>query len=921
MRKVIALPMLLAAFSMAHQVVIDNHTIVNIVEDNIALDEFGNVALDANGAQQFETTTLNLHLNIHNSENRTKKVRIAGKFSGLDEQKNYYISGCNVHKVPGIDAMASFYVSSKIGQRVLDIMLDVPQGDKNLCISFRENYWSPVAKENISIDWEGGVDGSTLNYASGNSPINNKIKYNYIDKRQNRTQKPADKKFSLNESFDALTLYNGNLENLTEREQFESFNSNLKYSKPVHAKSLVDLHIGSYGAYKDTRMLMPSLGVYAGKYGWNESTFDGHIGRFTEVDERMFSMGRCWAIGVFNIYSYFFGNRNSNDIALTQDEMVYRAKSKMDPSNLEYGFFVPNESEGAWDNNSADLMNDVMHNVNAEPHSYQNEKIGGPEILDFIKENADGKGKPLFISVCEPGKACHVMVIDGVALTDDAYQDTLVHLVNLDNFGNEAYAYLSALKTILSGYITYDRPTGCEFSDPFFPVDVDSDRDGIVDFDEAHRFNDLDVNRYSSDFSGISDYEKLYYSTITLPIIFEDDNFFNVDYEYTNSLNDITLYALDYLSVNDNVKCLLNQKAENLINEIVDGCRVVSEGKFMRNAINVGARAIVGMVYSKSGVLVRNDAKVGSAFLYNRGLNDYVVDYQDPKDAKATIAYFAPEKWPFSVDKTLAPINDMIGYEQKIIRNGETFTISGEEGHTGFSFLKVESGGTLVIGTGDIYIGDIQLESGSTFTFEQPSIKSELHLNGNVIWRGRYQAANTNPNVDVETARGFKLIQHANRDMYLESEWHGSIVAPYSKVIMGQSHASKKIYGQVFAKEIVIHQSSKVAHVGYNPVQPPLAKKTADPIAEEKVVAKAAPSNVKIIGANRNSINFTTTTPGRFQVSVLKLDGTVVSSFSVDRDVAGAASLNWNSESVPNGAYMLSIKHNGKVSGKMISLK
>lgn len=912
MRKVIALPMLLAAFSMAHQVVIDNHTFVNIN------DEF-----------QGDLHASRFHLNIHNSENRTKQVRIAGKFFGLDAQKRFYVSGCDVTKVPGIDAMVNFYKSSLDNQYVLDIMLDVPQGDKNLCINLFENGWSDFKTSAFSVDWKGSADGADLDYVSGKNPIDNKVEFNYVDRRMQRDVKENTSKLSSGEQFQATTLFDPKKAELPGKEKFESFNSNLNFATKIPAISLVDLHIGSFGVYKDTRMLMTSLGVNIEKYRWNESTFDGHVMLYQGVEERTFSVLRCWAVGVFNIYSYLFGNRNTNPEALTQDEMVYMAKTQSGTSdyNLKYGFFVPNKSEGASNSVSATLLNDVMPGANAVKHFFDRFSFGGPEIYEFIKENASGIGKPLYISISEPGVAAHALLIDGVALTDDADRDTLVHLVNLDNFGNEGYVYLNALKTVLEGYVTYDLPTDLSNytkTNSLYPVDVDSDSDGIVDFDEEYRFR-TNVNSANDD---VSDYENLYYSTISLPInwvTFDKGlgmTLFAIDYNYSYSLNDITLYALDYLSLNDNVACLRNNENIDVSEATADyGCRVVSEGKFMRNAVNVGARAFVGMVYSKSGVLVRNDAKVSSAFLYNRGLNDYVVDYQDPRDAKATIAYFAPETWPFSVDKTLDPINDMIGNEQKIIRNGETFTISGEEGHTGFSFLKVESGGTLVIGTGDIYIGDIQLESGSTFTFEQPSVKSELHLNGNVIWRGRYQAANTNPNVDVETARGFKLIQHANRDMYLESEWHGSIVAPYSKVIMGQSHASKKIYGQVFAKEIVIHQRSKVAHVGYNPVRPSLAKKAADPVVEEKVVAKAAPSNVKITGANRNSINFTTTTPGRFQVSVLKLDGTVVSSFSVDRDVAGAASLHWNSESVPNGAYMLSIKHNGKVSGKMISLK
>ena len=71
--------MLLATFGMAHQVIVDNHTFVNVNANN--------PIVESNGVQQTDYSTLKLSLNIHNSENRTKKIRIAGKFSGLDAQK------------------------------------------------------------------------------------------------------------------------------------------------------------------------------------------------------------------------------------------------------------------------------------------------------------------------------------------------------------------------------------------------------------------------------------------------------------------------------------------------------------------------------------------------------------------------------------------------------------------------------------------------------------------------------------------------------------------------------------------------------------------------------------------------------------------------------------------------------------------
>ena len=923
MKKIITLPMLLATFGMAHQVIVDNHTFVNV--------NVNNPIVEANGVQQTDYSTLKLSLNIHNSENRTKKIRIAGKFSGLDAQKKYYISGCDVNKVPGIDAMVNFYESSRVGQRVLDVMLDVPQGDKNLCIALRENYWTPVVNELVSIDWKGSADGNLLDYVTGSSPIDNNVVYNYIDKRQKRDLMEQTGKLASGQSFSAKTLYNSEAVGLTEREKFESYDPNPEHAKYVNAVSLIDLHIGSYGAYKDTRMLMASLGAWIDKYRWNESSFDGHIGFFTEAEERMFSMGRCWALGVFNIYSYLHGNRNTIGNALTQDEMVYKGKEfESSTFDRKYGFFVPHYGEGNYDVWSAKLMNWAMHGANAKSYNFKQNPIGGPEIYDFIKEDADGKGKPLFISIDgidgEPG---HVMVIDGVALTNDASRDTLVHLINLDNFGNEAYVYLDGLKKMLTGYVTYDMPIGFESSNQNHPVDIDTDGDGVVDFDEYYRF-ETDETPYSSDANEVSDFEKIYNSTIVLPILEEKkNNMFVVDYSFYPSVDKLTLYALEYLSVNDNVSCygIVGTIANSPWNASGDvaGCHIASESTYETNAVNLGVNSFVGAVFSKGGILVRNRAWLSNATLYNLDRNVYKVNYQDNQSANIPVVYLDPMAWPFAVDRTLESISSRINNGHKIVRNGETFTISGEPGHNGFSFLKVESGGTLVIGTGEMYIGDIQIESGSTFMFEHPAVKSELHLNGNFIWRGTYAE---NPSADIRfedidhaTARGFKLFQHSPREMYIDSDWHGTIVAPYSKVVLGQASTAKKIYGRAMGKRVVVHQRSKVYDVPYNPEIPSLAKKAADQAETEKEVSAVIPSSVKITGASRNTINFTTTTPGQFLISVVKLDGSVVASFMVDRDVAGAGSVDWNSENVPNGAYMLSVKHNGKSSGKMITLK
>ena len=899
MKKIILLPMLLASFGLARQVIVDNHTFVNV-------DEVNPIA-ESNGIQQTDYSTLKLSLNIHNSENRTKKIRIAGKFSGLDAQKKYYISGCDENKVPGIKAMVNFYESSRIGQHVLDVMLDVPQGDKNLCIAFRENNWSPVVKGTVSIDWKGSADGVLPDYVTGSSPIDNKVAYNYVDKRLKRdlNEYQQPKKLVSNEVFFAQTLYDRDAPELL-GQNVGSMNLNLKYSKYIRAKSLVDLHVGSFGAYKDTRMLMPNMGSMVDYYGWNESTFDGHVSRFTEAEERIDYMGRCWAISAFNLYSYFAGNRNAVENAVTQDEMVFIGEKYRSTGLDVYDAF---NSKGNSPGAVAEIINSVMHNANAQVRGIKSQPLGGPEIYDYIKESVNGFGKPLPFDIPE-----HFMLIDGLALTDDENQDTLVHLINLDNFGNEAYVYLSSLKKAIKNYITYDMPTDFAVSNELYPVDADSDGDGVVDFDEYYRFG-VD-----------SDLDKVYSSALCYALTGTE---FNCD-EKDKLLENITLYALEYLSVNDNVSCygIEGLSGDNpwLGSSSGSGCHIASESTFETNAVNLGVNSFVGSVYSKGGVLVRNRAKLSNAVLYNLDKNIYKVNYQNNPDADVPFTYVDPEKWPFVVDKKLESISSKINNGHKIIRNGETFTISGEPDHNGFSFLKVESGGTLVIGAGEMYIGDLQIESGSMFKFEHPTYKSELHLNGNFIWRGTYveyeqENGYVRENLDYATARGFKLFQHSPREMYIDSDWHGTIVAPYSKIVLGQASTAKKIYGQVMGRHVVVHQRSKVYDVPYDPVIPSLAKNAADQAETEKEVSAVIPSSVKITGASRNTINFTTTTPGQFLISVVKLDGSVVASFMVDRDVAGAGSVDWNSENVPNGAYMLSVKHNGKSSGKMISLK
>jgi S1-C subfamily serine protease len=72
---------------------------------------------------------------------------------------------------------------------------------------------------------------------------------------------------------------------------------------------------------------------------------------------------------------------------------------------------------------------------------------------------------------------------------------------------------------------------------------------------------------------------------------------------------------------------------------------------------------------------------------------------------------------------------------------------------------------------------------------------------------------------------------------------------------------------------------------------------------------------------NRKAIAFTLKSPGRATVSIMTADGEQVATLNLDNAIAGVNTLNWNGAQVPSGRYVISIDHNGAVSGANAVLK
>lgn len=84
-------------------------------------------------------------------------------------------------------------------------------------------------------------------------------------------------------------------------------------------------------------------------------------------------------------------------------------------------------------------------------------------------------------------------------------------------------------------------------------------------------------------------------------------------------------------------------------------------------------------------------------------------------------------------------------------------------------------------------------------------------------------------------------------------------------------------------------------------------------------VAKASSANLK--GISRKAIGVNLTSAGSAVVTIMNADGEQVASVRLDNGQPGFNTLNWNGENVPAGRYMVTIEHNGSVSGKSAIIK
>lgn len=340
------------------------------------------------------------------------------------------------------------------------------------------------------------------------------------------------------------------------------------------------------------------------------------------------------------------------------------------------------------------------------------------------------------------------------------------------------------------GYSSDGNPYHLVFTNGFYRTEQFADVDNDKIRNELDRDSD---NGGESDGSEVKNNRDLFNPVGDIPDPIENP-------EITWDLpDDFTIYSLDEVRVNDRTICRDG-----------DGyCKIASEFGRVEFAVNVGVQSVVGEIHSKGGVWLRSRSEVhGDIHVYS---NFSTVNVQGGAVHNGDDLSHAVTDWPYHVwDNKIYSITNIELFPSLTVTAGQEKTLS--DGDV-YSKVKVESGATLKIEPGEIMVGNIQFESGSTITFTNPGQQTILHADGSTIWR------TTISNEDKElVARGFKLIQYSDNRVNIEGDWAGTIHAARAYLVMGQ--VKKIMYGRFLAESVTMHQQSRIYRVDFDPIDP-----------------------------------------------------------------------------------------------------
>jgi hypothetical protein len=115
-----------------------------------------------------------------------------------------------------------------------------------------------------------------------------------------------------------------------------------------------------------------------------------------------------------------------------------------------------------------------------------------------------------------------------------------------------------------------------------------------------------------------------------------------------------------------------------------------------------------------------------------------------------------------------------------------------------------------------------------------------------------------------------------------------------------------------------VKNEAEVASANFNGIYVEKANEF-EPKPQVKNVVRNA--GIELRGFTRKAVSYSVKTPGRTIVTIMNADGEQVARLVNDRANAGINTIGWDASEIPNGRYMVSIDHDGAVSGKMAVLK
>lgn len=695
----------------------------------------------------------------------------------------------------------------------------------------KPNYNRISIKDSINFSWLPIQDSSKYKFIIRNSQ--KQVIYEKITGENSIKVQLPDGSYSWSVVYEAnLSKRDSSLEN-------NNFFEFIILTKEVNGNIKVVLPVEPIKARKDTKLLNLGYMKKLAEQGWDRS----HVSE-TVMDS--LEKNRCWLVSAQVINHYYGGN-------VTQDEIAWAVR--FDKNEPLHSPFI--SSGGRY--NSTIGINETMDALKFALNTHNITRHEGTPSYATIKNEIDNNRLVLVeYSYDYNGlRQGHAMVIHGYIGDSDNYAFLYAFGDNNASFSNS-----TLMNDSLDCYYTIDEiPNNVAMTD--YRVHYDSDGDGVMNFDEEERFGTDPFNN-DTDGDGIDDKMEIFNyaskngwcsncSNLQKIVHFSDKNLNGIRAEldsdenangiidglegsdsilHMNVPNEYTLFARDHLIINDGVECYDSELESNGF------CSVASTGrqKYTYNSskitFSLGARAHVGnvktYVYNTNSIL-RNSAHVyGNMELYGKNPisalgTDACISIepnlirQQNSSIEGNVICKEYGLWREFYQCELTDLSSIQYSGAKIVAAGEYFVLNNS---AAYKTLKVENGGTLVIAPGEIYIDSLlQIEPNANIEFASPGKASILHINGSINWKVNPTISLTNSAYWVNIARGFKLIQHSSHKMFIEGAFAGTIYAPLSKLVIGQT--TKIIYGRFFAKDIIVHQYAKIYRVDYNPIVDP----------------------------------------------------------------------------------------------------